>query len=95
LVFLCFSYPLVSIPILFWVFFLLPYASYDPAKPFFCFLNKMRFTHSFIRWPLFNKIMEPLQLNISHLKSVLGLVTGHYYVKTPVKFVIVLCNNSA
>jgi len=29
--------------------------------------------------------MEPLQLNISHLKSVLGLVTGHYYVKTKAK----------
>jgi len=34
-------------------------------------------------------------LNINHLKSVLGLITGHYYVKAPVKFVIVLCNNSS
>jgi hypothetical protein len=30
LVFLCFSYPLVSTPVLFWVFFLHPSASHDP-----------------------------------------------------------------
>jgi hypothetical protein len=30
---------LVSTTVLFWVFFLLPSASHDPAKPFFCFLH--------------------------------------------------------
>ena len=56
---------------------------------------RLRFKHTFIRGASFNKTMEPLQLNMRNLKSVLGLVAGHYYVKTPVKFLIVLYNNSA
>ena len=50
---------------------------------------RVRFTHPFILGPSFNKTMEPLLLHMRHLKSVPGIVTGHYYVKTPVKFVIV------
>jgi hypothetical protein len=49
LVFLCFSYPLVSTPVLFWVFFLLPSASHDPAKSLFCFLHTSLYLRFFIR----------------------------------------------
>ena len=44
-----FSYLLVSTLVLFWVFFFLPSASHDPAKPFFCFLQISLYLHFFIR----------------------------------------------